>query len=139
MDKKLIWKFNIIDILLIALIILSIFTLVYKTVKSSSGKEQSFRLTCICEDTPLDLLYSIKTGDVCVDGETGNELGQISSCVVTPSPENDGKGRAEIYTDVFGTKEKHGIYVNKSVYLKGKTFSLIVDDSVFYVYISNIS
>ena len=139
MGKKLIWKFNIIDILLIVLISLSIVALVYKTVKGSSGKEREFVLTCVCENSPTELLYGIKTGDTCVDGETGEELGVISGCTVTPNAENDGKGRAEIYAVVSGTKEKHGIYVENSVYLKGKTFSLIVDDSVFYVYISDIS
>lgn len=138
MDKKIIWKFNIIDIILIALIIMSIVALVYKTVKTSGGKEESFTFTCVCEDTPLELLYNIKSGDICVDGEKGSELGVVSAVSVMPNAENNGKGRAEIRTIVEGTREKHGIYVNDNVYLRGKTFSLIIGDSVFYVYISNI-
>lgn len=138
MGKKIFWKFNIIDLLLIALLILSISALIYKMTWGSKNKEAQFNITYICEDAPLELLYGIKTGDKCADSDKGVELGTVSGCSVSPNPDNNGKGKVEIFTTVIGIRAEHGLSINNNMYLRGKSFPLIIGDSVFNVYISDI-
>lgn len=138
MNRKLIWKFNIIDLLIIAILLLSLLALVYRAVSGSGEEKRDYTLTYICEEAPLNLLREIELGSLSIDGELGTELGEITAINITPYPESDTKGSAAIATVVKGAKGEHGINIGDGVYLKGKTLNLIINDSLFEVYIKNI-
>ncbi len=91
LQKKIIWKLNIIDLLLIAIILLSVSALIYKSV-SGSGDESEYReykITYICESAPIKLLDSVTEGALCVDGNNGDEVGELTDFEVTPIAEYD--------------------------------------------------
>lgn len=139
MNKKLLWKFNIIDLLIMAIILLGLIALVYRMVAGAGEDERTYTITYICEDAPLGLLYSIADGDLCVDGELGTSLGSVRHINAEINPHNDRRGRATITTTVDGFKAEHGVNIADTIYLKGKILNLIVGDSVFEVYIANIN
>lgn len=138
MNKKLIWKFNIIDLLIIGIVLLSLFALFYRMISGSDADERDYTLTYICEDAPLTLLYDIKSGEECADADLGTDLGIITAVNAEANPEDDDRGRAAIAAEVTGFETDHGVTIGDSVYLKGKTVNLIVGDSVFEVYIKDI-
>lgn len=139
MDKKIIWKFNLIDLIIIALVILSIIALVYKLFLGSNNNIQNFEIICVCDEAPTELLYGISTGSECIDGTSGVELGKVVRSDIEPLGENSDKSKGIISLIVEGTKNKHGISIGDTIYLKGSNFSLIIDDSVFDVYIYDIN
>lgn len=137
MNRKLIWKFNIIDLTIIAIVLLSLFALVYRMVSGSGEEKRSYTLTYICEDAPTALLYEIQRGEACADGDTSTELGTVTDVSVYGNPE-DSRGNAAIRAEVEGYKTDHGVTVSDTVYLKGMHLNLIIGDSVFEAYIGNI-
>ena len=137
MDRKIIWKFNIIDLIIIAVLVLSMTALLYRLTWGGSD-EQAFEITYICDEASLDLLRDVRSGALCADGDLGTELGKVSGCQTEPLTDNSDKGRATIRSIVEGEKSKHGTTIDDIVYLKGKDLNLIIDDTVFKVYISNI-
>ncbi len=138
MNKKIIWKLNIIDLLIITLLLISLTALVYRLTWGSGGDEQIFEITYICDEASIELLRDIRSGDECSDWDLGTELGRITGASSEALPDAPDKGRAYIKTSVEGVKSSHGTTIGDSVYLKGKNLNLIVGDSVFEVYISNI-
>lgn len=138
MDKKIIWKFNLIDLIIIALVILSLIALVYKIVQGSNNDIKIFEVVCVCDEAPNDLLYGISSDSECIDGASGTELGKVVSSEVQSIDETSDKSKGIITLSVEGIKNDHGISVRDTVYLKGSNFSLIVGDSVFDVYINDI-
>lgn len=136
MDRKIIWKFNIIDLIIIAVLALSLTALLYRL--TWGGEEQVFEITYVCDEASLELLRDIRSGSLCADGDLGTELGKVSGCQAEPLTEESDKGRATIKAIVEGEKSEHGTTINDIVYLKGKDLNLIIDDAVFKVYISNI-
>ncbi len=139
MNKKLLWKFNIIDLLIMAIILLGLIALVYRMVAGAGEDERTYTITYICEDAPLGLLYSIDDGDLCVDSELGTNLGSVRHVNTEVNPDMESRGRATITTTVDGFKAEHGISIEDTIYLKGKILNLIVADSIFEVYIANIN
>ncbi len=207
LQKKIIWKLNIIDLLLIVIILLSILALIYKSV-SGSGDESEYReykLTYVCESAPIRLFDTINQGELCIDGATGDEVGELTDFEVTPiidyvpsdsettesESDRDSEGdisenadednsddentdeedssdsedsensddrergvkrntptprptpeptRAEaaFTTTVEAAKAEHGIRINKNVYLIGQSMQLVIGNTVFEVYISDM-
>lgn len=91
LSKKIVWKFNIIDILLILIVLISIISLIYKsTFGSSDAQLQTFYVTYVCESTPAEVVGSIKAGDSCMDGDSNISLGVLtesnSEPLETPAP-----------------------------------------------------
>lgn len=91
LSKKIVWKFNIIDILLILIVLVSIVSLIYKsTFGSSDAQLQTFYVTYVCESTPPEVVGSIKAGDGCMDGDSNISLGVLtessSEPIATPAP-----------------------------------------------------
>ena len=126
--KSAVKKFNIIDILLIALIFLSLISLLYKLTWGSSEKYQSYEFVYICDSAPSELADSVSAKSKCADGDTGENLGEVIS--------------ADIY-GIDGTPDRSRIQIRvktngNTVYLKGKKLNLIVGDTVFETYISEI-
>lgn len=138
MEKKLIWKFNIIDLLIIAIVALSLIALIYKLTWGSGEEKGSFEFTYVCSEAPAELLYSVKRGDICIDGDSGSSLGKISDVRAEILPDSPDKGKAVFKASAKGAKTEHGITINDNIYLKGKTLNLIIGDSVFEVYISDM-
>lgn len=138
MDRRLIWKFNIIDLLIIAVVLLSIFALVYRAVAGNDNQEAPYTISYICDNAPYSLLGGIEAGDLCADGETGASLGEVISVTPEATTADGLKGKAEISVTVDAYKEEHGIVIEDTLYLKGKEMQLIVDDAIFNVYISDI-
>ena len=139
MNRKLLWKFNIIDLLIMAIILLGLFALLYRMVSGAVEQERNYTITYICEDAPLGLLYSIDVGDLCADGELGTALGTVRHINAEADPDGGTRGRATIITTVEGFKAEHGVSIGDTIYLKGKTIELIIADSIFDVYIANIN
>ncbi len=199
LQKKIIWKLNIIDLLLIVIILLSILALIYKSV-SGSGDESEYReykLTYVCESAPIRLFETINQGELCIDAATGDEVGELSDFEVTPlfeyipsapetlesvsEDENDEeisedsdedstddenaedsensedserrskkntptprptpeptRAKAVFTAAVDAAKAEHGIRINKNVYLIGQSMQLVIGNTVFDVYISDM-
>ena len=137
MNRKLIWKFNIIDLIIIAIVLLSLFALVYRMISGNGEEKRSYTLTYICEYSPTNLLYEIQNGEACADGDTSTKLGAVTEVSFSDNSE-DNRSSAAIRAEVEGYKTDHGITVGETVYLKGMPINLIVGDSVFEVYIGDI-
>ena len=80
--KSAVKKFNIIDILLIALIFLSLISLLYKLTWGSSEKYQSYEFVYICDSAPSELADSVSAKSKCADGDTGENLGEVIENVI---------------------------------------------------------
>ncbi len=198
LQKKIIWKLNIIDLLLIVIILLSILALIYKSV-SGSGDESEYReytLSYVCESAPIRLFDTINQGELCIDGATGDEVGELTDFEVTPifeyvplpetpepAPDREDeeeisensdddnaddentedsengddeelrvkkntpapkptpeptRAKAVFTTTVEAAKAEHGIRINKNVYLIGQSMQLVIGNTVFDVYISDM-
>lgn len=168
LSKKIIWQLNIIDLLIICIIIFSISALVYKSTWGNSDDEyRDYTISFVCENAPLSLLDDLEKGLSCADGDYGTELGKLTDISYDPifvqsdfsqrtriddderSRENNNtptpaptyeptRAKATFTTEVQGIVAEHGIKINKSVYLKGKTVNLIIGDSIFTVYVNRI-
>lgn len=131
-------KFNIIDILLITLIFLSLISLVYKLTWGGGEKYQSYEFVYVCEDAPNELINSVSDGLKCADGDTGENLGEVMYADIHGGDGSSGRSDAEIRVRTNGYESEHGVAVGNTVYLKGKKLNLIVGDTVFEAYISEI-
>lgn len=169
MEKKIFWKFNIIDILLLAIIIISLIALIYKiTWGKSSGETRAYTFTYVCDSAPRTLAEQLQTGAACADGENGTELGQLISAEMeeiaiptataeatadldeqnetdsseptsTPAPTTPPENvKVTLQSELEGKAVTHGVEVEDILYLKGKSLSLIVDQTLLNVYIADI-
>ena len=140
MNKKIIWKFNIIDLLIIAVLLVSLTALVYRVTWGRSEGEQTFALTFECDEAPLALLRDVRSGEECSDGDAGTDLGEVEGIFFEPLEEGSDKGRATINTVAEGSKPEnnHGVTIEDTIYLRGKPIDLVIGDTVFKVYISGI-
>lgn len=139
MERKLLWKFNIIDLILIAVVGLGLIALVYKlTWGQSSDETEAYLFTYVCESAPAEVYQGIQSGALCSDAEAGHSLGKLTNLILSDIPE-DAKCKQGIFiTALNGKPAEHGVLVEEVTYLKGKTLQLVVDDSVFSVYLSDI-
>lgn len=139
MERKLIWKFNIIDLILIGVVILSLVALVYKlTWGRDSNDEQAFLFTYVCASAPAEVYDGIATGTECSDGDYGNSLGKLTNLTLSDIPGDDRNKEARFMAAVSGKLGDHGVTVGDVLYLKGKECNLVVGDSVFSVYLSDM-
>lgn len=139
MQKKIIWKLNIVDLLLIVILGLSVLGLVYKfTFGQTEENLQAFTFTYVCEESPLEVLRSAEEGEGCADGDYGTSLGSLQSAQIEALADRPDAGRAVFVTQVDGEKAEHGVTVGDVLYLKGKRFNLMIGDAMFNVYISDI-
>lgn len=170
LSKKIIWKLNVIDLLIILIIIFSISALIYKATWGTGDAEyRDYKISFVCENVPISLVEDMETGLKCADGDSGTELGDLieldyvpvitqpalsQTTTDTEKNNNDSdtdksslpplptleptRAKATFTTQVEGISAEHGIKINKSVYLKGKTVNLIIGDSIFTVYVNNI-
>lgn len=136
--KSAVKKFNIIDILLIALIFLSLISLLYKLTWGSSEKYQSYEFVYICDSAPSELADSVSAKSKCADGDTGENLGEVVSADIYGIDGTPDRSRIQIRVKTNGYESDHGVAVGNTVYLKGKKLNLIVGDTVFETYISEI-
>lgn len=139
MEKKIFWKFNIIDLLLIGILAVSVIALLYKITWGKQADEtESFLFTYVCQSAPSETFQGIAPGLSCTDGDYGNSLGELTS-VQNQELENDSQNQRCIFiSQVEGKKNTHGVMVNEVLYLKGKSFNLVIGDSIFPVYLSEI-
>ncbi len=85
LQKKIIWKLNIIDLLLLLIIVLSIAALIYKSVSGNTEDDyREFTVTYVCENAPIGLFDSISENAACIDGGTGEEIGVLDGFEKTP-------------------------------------------------------
>ena len=157
MERKIIWKLNIVDLLILAIVAVSIIALIYKTTWGNRNSDtQRFTFTYVCQSSPMEVLQGVYSGDPCVDGDYGESLGVLIQADIFPvasvpgdSDENAAHpgpvgqaeantGRATFTVLAEGKKGEHGVTVGDVLYLKGKSFNLIVGDSIFSVYIADI-
>ncbi len=136
--NKIIRKFNIIDILIISVLVLGILALFYKLVIGNADKSELFEFTYICDEAPVELFHTIEEGQNCVDADLGTKLGSLLSVQAENPEEGNAMGSGVFVTRTNGEKTDHGIEVDNSVYLKGKKINLIIGDSIFEVYLSDI-
>ena len=139
MDRKIFWKFNIVDIILIAIILISIFFIIFRASNMrENDKNISYLFTYTCQSAPKEAYDGLSTGMSCSDGEYGNSLGQLTAINVLDI-ENDSNKKGASFTTVLKAKpEEHGVSSEEVLYLKGKELKLIIGDSVFDVYLSGI-
>ena len=139
MDRKLFGKLNIIDLIIIGVVLISLFAAIFRMVSGSDEDKSVYTLTYICREAPAELLWEIKKADPCADGDSGTELGSVSDVQIIPSDAEGGNPSGIITSQVEGYRADHGIAINDTVYLKGSRVNLIVGDSIFEVYISDIN
>lgn len=136
MLKRMLQRFNIIDFLLMALVIISLAALLYRILPGGAGDDTDFEITYICDGAPAQLTSSIRNGAQCADGNTGEDLGEVTDFYGETV-----EGDIMMFTLRTLTKASegdHGVVIGNTPYLKGKKMNLIVDDTVFEVYISDI-
>ncbi len=138
MNKKIIWKLNIIDLIIIAIVLLSLFALGYRMIAGGDEEKRAFTLTYVCEEAPIELLRDINVGAQCADGDLGTELGFVSGIHVDPHLNDGNKGSCTVSVSAEGYDAAHGVSIGDTVYLRGKNMNLIIDNSVFEVYIKDI-
>ena len=137
MLKRILKSFNIIDFLLMALGIIRLSALLYRILPGGTGDDADFEITYICDGAPVQLTSSIKNGSRCADGDTGEDLGEVTDFYCETG---DGDmTRFTLRTLTRASEGDHGVFIGNTPYLKGKKMNLIVDDTVFEVYISDIS
>ncbi len=137
MDKKIFWKFNIIDLIIIAAVVLALIALIYKMSGAPDGDKKAYEFTYICENAPQELFMGIEEGEACADGATGAKLGTVLYRQAELS-ENGEKAKGIICFKAEGIKITHGINIEENVYLNGSRLNLVVGDSIFDGYISDI-
>lgn len=139
MDRKILWKFNIVDVILIAIILISIFVLIFRaSTTKESDKTISYLFTYTCQSAPREAYDGLSSGMSCSDGDYGNSLGQLTALNVIDI-ENDSNNKSASFSTVLKAKpEEHGVSTEEVLYLKGKELKLIIGDSVFDVYLSGI-
>lgn len=165
LSKKIIWKLNIIDLLLIAIIVLSLCALIYKATWGGDEEYRTYEISYVCENVPIEILGGLSDGAECSDYDTGSDLGVLKRVDYTPiieeasaptvSPErsdDDEEGeeptpvptkepthaRAVIVTEADGVRAEHGVKVDQTVLLKALKIDLIVGDTVLDTYVSEI-
>lgn len=89
LSKKIIWKLNIIDLLLIAIIIISICALIYKATWGGDDEYRTYEITYVCENVPIEILDAMPEGAVCSDYDTGSDLGVLKRIEYTPIIEDE--------------------------------------------------
>lgn len=136
MLKRILGKFNIIDFLLMALVIVSLAALLYRILPGGAGDDMDFEITYICDGTPAQLTAAINQGSKCADGDTGEDLGKVLD--FHGEPADGDMAKFTLRTLTKGSENDHGVVIGNTPYLKGKKMNLIVDDTVFEVYISDI-
>lgn len=137
--KVTVKKFNIIDILLIALIFLSLISLLYKLTWGTGEKYQSYEFVYVCDSAPNELVDSISVKAKCADGDTGENLGEVTSADIRGIDGSPDRSGAQIRVKTNGYQSDHGVAIGNTVYLKGKKLNLIIGDTVFEAYISEIN
>ena len=139
MERKIIWKLNIIDLILIAVVGLSLIALVFKlTWGKPSDDTKAYLFTYVCDSAPAEVYQGLESGSLCRDAETGTALGKLTNLIVNEIPNNDKQKQGVFISALEGAKGEHGVLVDDITYLKGQELKLVVDDSVFSVYLSQI-
>lgn len=138
MERKLLWKFNIIDLILIGIVLLSLFALVYKFSHGSNDEQQAYLFTFVCEEAPLEIYHGIETGFTCSNGDTGESLGNLTHLMLSDIPDDDRHKQGVFTVALNGIPNEHGVTVEDSLYLKGMQISLMAGDSLFSVYLSEM-
>ena len=127
MEKKLIWKFNIIDLLIIGIIILGIIALVFRTVSGKDNGRIEFMFLCVCEQESRSLLSVIQPGQNCADNSTGADIGTVSE--VCPD---------SVVIRVRGRASEYGISVRNTRYFKGQSVEIITGNILLNTRIAQI-
>lgn len=154
LSKKIIWKLNIIDLLLLAVILLSICALIYKATWGGSDDEHRiYEVSYVCENVPIEILNGLTEGMECSDYASGSDLGVFKRVEYEPisdkainrevsaSPvptEQPTHARAVITTEADGVKAEHGVKIDGTVLLKALKLDLIVGDTVLNVYVNEV-
>lgn len=139
MERKIFWKFNIVDLALIAIIIIGLAALVYGLVRDSGGQDEgTFLITYTCRTAPNEALDGIESGAECMDGDYGNSLGKLTDIKQYEIKDDDQNRKVVFVAAVKGIKSEHGVTIGDVLYLKGKELNLVAADSVFSVYLSDI-
>lgn len=139
MEKKIFWKFNIVDLALIAVIIIGLAAMIYGFVKGDDKRDtETFLITYTCRSAPNEALDGIESGAECMDGDYGNSLGKLTDIRRYEIKDDSLNQQVVFVTAVNGIKSEHGVTINDVLYLKGKELNLVAADSVFSVYLSGI-
>lgn len=139
MERKIFWKFNLIDLLLMGMLAISLFALIYKfTWGKDRDKTEDYLFTYVCTAAPQEIFSEIVPGVSCSDGDYGSSLGTLRQ-VQTSAIEGDTQNLRAVFTcETKGKKAEQGITVGNVVYLKGKRLNFVAGNAVFSVYLSNI-
>lgn len=139
MDRKILWKFNIVDLMLIAVILIGAIALIYNLVSGSGSEEEPFLFTYICRSAPNEAFDGIDKGVMCMDGDYGSSLGKLTNADISEIKDDEYNKQAVFVSALSGVKTEHGVTVGDVLYLKGKELNLVVGDSVFSVYLSDMA
>ena len=138
MERKIFWKLNIIDIILIAVVVLSLFALVYKLTRDNNDDPSSYLFTFVCDSAPAEVYDGIETGTPCSDGDAGVGLGNLTGLTLSDIADDASHKQGVFTVGLNGIQGEHGVTVEDVLYLKGKCLNLIAGDSVFSVYLSDM-
>lgn len=108
LSKKIVWKLNIIDLLLLAVIALSICALIYKATWGDDSERRDYEISYVCESVPIEILDGLTEGMECSDYAGGADLGvfkRVDYTVLedientTPTPKPTSKRNSDDYDD----------------------------------------
>lgn len=138
MERKIFWKLNLIDLILIAVVALSLFALIYKLTWGNNEEQNAYLFTFVCDSAPVEVYHGIETGTPCSDGDAGTALGNLTQLTLLDIPDDTNRKQGIFMLGLNGIQGEHGVTVEDVLYLKGKRLSLIAGDSVFSVYLSDM-
>ncbi len=132
MDKKLFGKFNIIDIILFAIIIIALIAAVVRIVWNNAGDYEDAEITAtfITEKVRGEVYKELYVGMELTSQSDDSVLGEVVRV--------DVRGDNTLAVTVFseGAKLNHGVEIGGTTYYIGSEVSIIAGDAVFDAYLS---
>ena len=152
MEKKK-FKFNIVDIIVVLVIIAAVVLVGSKFLGNDVGPTTNaqYKISFFCEEVPSFAAEVIKEGDFVTDDDKNSALGIVEKVTLTPSQTyadtsdgtkalapKDGYNSVEVTAIVDAQEFQHGIIVNAAKYGVGHSLTIRVGKAKIYGRVSGL-
>lgn len=152
MEKRK-FKFNIVDIIVILIIIaaIALVGMKFSSKDITSAGSVQYRISFFCEDVPSFAAEIIKEGDSVTDDDKNSALGTIEKVTIGPSrtyaatsdgqmkiAPREGYNSVEVSAIVDAQEFQHGIMVNAAKYGVGHSLTLRMGKAKVYGRVSGL-